>query len=205
MTDQLKAFPESQEAAWWRRAIVQFNADAGRWLNRNYPSLQHLHQDLVGETLLQLTAYLSTAPKSLPAEWFQLAGPVVDEEWRFRAFALTVLKRRVMDHFRADFRLWVREFAGNRDEAGAPEAELAVENQEAGDELDLVRTCRALLIMMAKLPDRDRLLMEEQALGGRDAPLDPGERQRLHRLRLQLLNELAATLGQDPKQFLRQL
>jgi DNA-directed RNA polymerase specialized sigma24 family protein len=205
MTDHVQPSAESQDEAWWRRALVQFNVQARQWLRRKYPTIQHLHEDLVGETLLQLTGYLSTAPGSLPPEWFRPAGPVADELWRFQAFALTVLKRRVMDHFRADFRLWAGGFSTGHDDANMLQPEHAARGAESGEELDLIRISRALIAMLAKLPDRDRLLMEEVALGGRDAPLGPSERQRVSRLRRQLLIELEATLGEDPKQFLKKL
>jgi DNA-directed RNA polymerase specialized sigma24 family protein len=205
MTDRVQFSNEYPDGAWWRRELVQFDAEAKRWLRRKYPSIHHVHEDIVGETLLQLTSHLSTRPEILPPQWFEATGPAPDETWRFQAFAKTVLKRRVMDHFRADFRLWAQEIDTGQDDGQGSQPEPLANGPDAGSELDLVRTSRALIAMLARLPERDRLLMEEVALGGRDAPLDAGERQRVSRLRRQLLKELESAIGQNPKQLLKRL
>lgn len=187
------------DAAWWRRELVHFSVSARSWLWRNFPTIQQLHEDLVSETLMQLVTHLSQRPDGLPPAWFQPEDPPEDDIRRFQALALTVLNRRVMDYFRADYRQWAHELPldGSREQVA--------EGQDVGGALDLARAARALMTLLAELSDQDRLLMEEVALGGRDGPLEDRERQRVHRLRQRLLDALRARLGHDPVELLRRL
>jgi DNA-directed RNA polymerase specialized sigma24 family protein len=205
MSDQTQISAESETGPWWRRELVQIGPEARRRLKRKYPTIQHLHEDIVSETMVQLIAHLSGVPDTLPPSWFGEDEPTEDEIGRFRAFVMTVLERRVMDHFRADFRGWAQEVSLHENGSQINELEHVSGEQDADADFDLMRAARALIDMLSKLPDRDRLLMEEVALGGRDGPLEAGERQRVSRLRRRLLKELGETLGQDPVQMLKHL
>ena len=205
MSDRVHIAVTAPEAAWWRGELVRFSARARHWLSKNFPTLRRLHEDLVSETLLQLTTHLGARPEGLPLTWFQPLEPPEDDIRRFHALAMTVLNRRVTDHFRADYRQWVRELP--LDDAGSSEqaAEQAATGHDSAGALDLARAARALMTLLSELPDVDRMLMEEVALGGRDGPMGDRERQRVHRLRQRLLESLRARLGHDPVEFLRRL
>lgn len=189
--------------AWWRRELVRVGPEARRWLGNKYQSIRHLHDDLVGETIVQLTAYLNDKPATVPPSWFNNDGPHESERWRFQSFALTLLKRRVMDHFRSDFRAWTVELSADLYDSDTQDAEHPTNESDA--RFELTRAARDLIRILATLPDADRLLMEELALGGRDTPLTSAERQRISRLRRQLLKELQKKLGRDPIELLKHL
>lgn len=195
----------SADDAWWRRELVRFSTTARQWLGRKFPTIRRLHEDLVSETVVQLAAHLSRPPEGLPPTWFQQADPKEGDTRRFHALAQTVLKRRVMDHFRADFRHWAHELPPDDDGSREQASEQSGAGHDVGSALDLVRAARALVTLLAELPDEDRLLMEEVALGGRDGPLEGRERQRVHRLRQRLLDALRARLGHDPVELLKRL
>jgi hypothetical protein len=203
MSDQIGTLTGFRDDAWWRRELVRVGPEAKRWLGNRYPSMRHLHDDLVGEMVVQLTAYLNEKPETVPSSWFNVDGPPENERWRFQGFARTVLKRRVMDHFRSEFRAWTVELAEDLDPIEKDNTAHPSNHSDVGFELS--RTARELLAMLAELPDLDRLLMEELALGGRDSPLTPAERQRVSRLRRQLLKELQKKLGRDPIELLKHL
>ncbi|MDM0108491.1 hypothetical protein QTH97_26320 [Variovorax sp. J22R24] len=202
---------EAHNGAWWRRELARFDGLARASLKRQFPSVGRLHDDLVHEALVALTAQLSQRPSAaLPASWFKDEEPAAEDVRRFQSLAFAVLRNKVMDHFRSDYRKWALqlpiEALGTSEEQDHDSAEEpAVEGRDAGGALDLTRTARALMVLLAELPDRDRLLMEEVALGGRDHPLDESERQRIHRLRARLLGALKGRLGLDPIDLLRQL
>lgn len=182
---------------------MRFRPAALQVLGKRFPTLRGLHEDLISETVLQLANHLSRRPPDLPAAWFGQVAPSPDDARRFQALAHTVLNRRVTDQFRADFRQWAHELP--LDEEDDTAATPVAPTGDAARALDLARAARALMTLLAGLPEQDRLLMEEVALGGRDTPLDARERQRVHRLRQRLLEALRTSLGHDPVELLKRL
>lgn len=173
-----------------------------QWLGWRYPSIRHLHQDLIAEATAQLAEYLITRPAGLPPSWFKTVDPPDQDVHRFHGLVKTVLSRRVQDYFRADFRRWADVIPLHEvDEAGlaAPGDDMA---GDAGGKLDKRRLAIALLQMLAHMPEADRILMEGVALGGTGQPLDVAERKRVSRLRQRLLSELSEKLGQSSQELL---
>lgn len=201
MSKPTTADTSAQDKAWWRHALAEANLGGQRWLRKHYPAIRHLHDDLIGETSVQVTEYLLHRSPKLPPSWFQPETPPATDISRFHGFVLTVLKRRVMDQFRSDFRHWTHSLApeepGNEVQSATPD-----EASHLDRELDVRRTAKALMTILANLSEENRLLMEEVALGGRDQPYDASQRQRVKRLRRQLLQELTAALGHDPLKLL---
>jgi hypothetical protein len=107
-----------------------------------------------------------------------------------------------MDQFRDEFRQWAQKLSSD-DASGKNPPGLDESNIDLDRNLDLNRTAKALLVILARMSEENRSLMEEVALGGRERPYEPSERQRIKRLRSQLLKELTAVLGSDPVQLLR--
>lgn len=188
-----KSTTPDRTAAWWQRELPRTSALARQWLGRRYPSIRHLHEDLIAETVAQLTEYLLSRPAGLPVSWFAAPEPLGQDAQRFRALLFTILGRRIQDQFRADFRRWIaliplHELADNTD-------------SDAAGGMDARRLVIGLLQVLATLPDADRKLMEHVALGGAERPLDVAERKRADRLRQRLRRELGEKLGQDPNEL----
>lgn len=173
-----------------------------RWLGKRYPTIRHLHDDLISEALVQITEHLLSQPTEFPPSWFQGGTPPPDDAHRFHGFVLTVLKRRVMDQFREDFRQLAKKIILEQT-ANHIHQTTSKSDGDLEREFDIQRTMKALLVVMANLSEENRLLLEEVALGGREQPYSASERQRVKRLRHQLLNELTAMLGHDPIKMLK--
>ena len=186
---------------WWQCELSQVNVSGLRWLSKHYPTLRHIHEDLISESVLQIAEHLLSRPGRLPPTWFAEYSPPPEDVRRFHGFVLTVLKRRVMDQFRNDFREWAKDFS-SEDTSIRHAVDLENSNIDLDSNFDLNRSAKALLVILARLSPENRTLMEEVALGGRDRPYEPWERQRITRLRRQLLNELTAVLGSDPVKLL---
>lgn len=187
---------------WWQHELAQVNVSGLRWLSKHYPTLRHIHEDLISESAVQIAEHLLSRQVRLPQTWFEECSPPADDVRRFHGFVLTVLKRRVMDQFRNEFRQWTQELSSD-DASIKHTAGLDVSNIDLDSNFDLNRSARALLVILARMSPENRLLMEEVALGGRERPYEPSERQRIRRLRSQLLKELTVVLGSDPMKLLR--
>ena len=61
--------------------------------------------------------------------------------------------------------------------------------------VDLKRTASALFITLETLPADDRALLQSVALGGSEMPMSDRDRQRLRRLRVELVDRLRTRLG----------
>lgn len=166
------------------------SAISRQWLGWRYPSIRHLHQDLIAEMTAQLTEYLLTRPDSLPISWFSMVEPPEADAQRFRALVFTILSRRTQDYFRAEFRRWVDVIPLHEvgDDAWVADYENTDADVDRG--VDTRRQVVALLQLLADMPDADRQLMEQVVLGGADRPLDVAERKRVSRLRQRLRREL---------------
>lgn len=175
---------------WWPRALVDFVPRAKRYLRVRFPAIRHQHDDLVGETVVDLTESLQRRTGGLPGSWYVRAEPPQPDVDRFGKLAFTVLQRRVVDQFRSS----AHRFSEDIDtltESQAPESpETPIDRL-----VDLKRTASALFITLETLPADDRALLQSVALGGSEMPMSDRDRQRLRRLRVELVDRLRTRLG----------
>jgi DNA-directed RNA polymerase specialized sigma24 family protein len=196
--------PNPAGPPWWTVALVDFGPQARRYLRAHLPSIRQEHEDLISETSVGVTRLLSSGDQGAwPAAWFGTDSPSeVEVVNRFAALCMKVLKNRVADHFR-DIGRRSLEISEPRDEADRQDAEapeIPLDHQ-----LDLKRTAAALFAAMASLDESDRELLERVGLGDSDAPLSDRERQRLRRLRIELLDRLRSRLGPGVLDSIRRL
>jgi hypothetical protein len=200
-----KSMIQDRTDAWWHRELMRMSAITLQWLGWRYPSIRHLHQDLAAEMTAQLTEYLLSHPDTVPISWYGSTEPPIDDAQRFRALVFTVLSRRTQDHFRAEFRRWVEVIPLHElDDAGFASDNNHI-GKDTGDDIDARRYVVALLKLLTDLPDADRQLMEQIALGGADRPLDVAERKRVSRLRQRLKRELRDRLGPSSDDLLAKI
>lgn len=175
---------------WWQGAVAGLHDWGMQRLRARYPSLQHLHQDLVGEAVLQLTRLLSQPGEQWPASWFLADEPPDEDVRRFRGLAHTVLNRRVLDEFRRDVTGWVQSWDEVPEEEHPPSG--AADHATA---LDQRRAVRALLLVVQGLSARDQALIERVGLGGEAPALSGAERERVRWLRQRLRTQLAQIMA----------
>lgn len=63
-TPRSKTAPHDE--AWWQHELAQASLSGRRWLGKHYPTIRHVHDDLVSETLVQVTEHLLDRPVRLP-------------------------------------------------------------------------------------------------------------------------------------------
>jgi hypothetical protein len=183
---------------WWGRALGNFMPQARRYLAARFPAIRHLHDDLVGEVVIDITEILRTEGKDYPGGWFKEEDPVPTDAERFLKLAFTVLQRRIVDHFRSAA---LRSFE-DIEELAERDEPLSLD-EPVDRAVDLRRTTAALLEAVEHLSEQDRGLIQRVALGGDDHPLSDRERQRLRRLRLELMDRLRSRLGPTALEILR--
>lgn len=186
--------------AWWERALVEFSASAAIQLRKNFPAIKRVHDDLVGEAVLALTALLQKDVSELPPAWYLPATPDAADSARFFGLANSVLDRRIKDHFRSSYKGWMQSVE-DLDEHQQPAADSAPLDVA----LDTLRAARTLLGIIDRLPARDRDLLRDIATGNQPSPMNDGDRQRLRRLRIELQQKLTARLGADAMELIQRI
>lgn len=156
------------------------------WLRFRYPSLSAQHADFIQDTAADLTEYTRQFP----------AGRFTRDD--LARIGFSILKRRVADSFRVRAIEWSEQ----------GEAELREVADRRGDPSFVERYAKLLRLVVghvAKLDPRDRdLLMRNSDATDGQLPMTDNERQRLHRLRQRLREELLAKHGIDVRSFLRE-
>jgi len=188
------------DTPWWESELPVIGKDLGAYVRRRLPAWREDHDDLVSDTLLALTHEIRNHPSAFPGSWFQ-PGPPTNEAERshLHKFAMVVLKRRIADLFRKRARLSNVLVANDqyRDlaDTGAPSPERKV----------LLATMLevTLSVLSGMLPaDRDLIAFVAGETGLR-AALNARDRQRLHRLRMKLKDEIMRRLGTHAADLLR--
>ena len=175
---------------WWTRALVDFAPRAKRYLRTRFPAIRHQHDDLVGETLVDLTESLQRRTGGLPGSWYVHDDPPQPDVDRFGKLAFTVLQRRVVDQFRSSANRFSEDI-DTLSESQSPESP----DTPIDRLVDLKRTASALFTTLETLPADDRALLQDVALGGSEMPMSDRDRQRLRRLRVELVDRLRSRLG----------
>lgn len=144
---------------------------------RRWPGLDTIHEDLVGDTLRDLTA-------SFRVDSARSESP----EDQARAQATTILRRRVVDHFRRPVAEFAEETIGEAisDPSGLSEAQILYR-----------RALRRTLAFLAEQSHEDRALLLDEIEGALSSAL----RKRRQRLRADLREWLESDLGADASEL----
>lgn len=184
---------------WWETEVPVIKDELVAYLRRHVPALHPDHDDLLSDTLLSLTKHIHRHAPTLPRSWFNQDVPSDEEERAYlHKLANVILKRRIADNFRK--RLIHREY---------PHETLT---QDIADPNSLKPERKIILARILEVTrltldemtpeDRDLVALVSQAAAFRTA-LDDRERQRLHRIRKRLKDEIARRLGADLTDLLR--
>ena len=190
----------ADDAPWWESELPVIGKDLGAYVRRRLPAWREDHEDLVSDTLLALTREIRNHPSAFPGSWFQPRPPANEaERSHLHKFAMVVLKRRIADLFRKR----------------APLSKVLVDGEQYRDVADpgastperkvlLARMLEVTLSVLSGMPpaDRDLIAFIAGETGLREA-LDARDRQRLHRLRMKLRDEIMRRLGTDAANLLR--
>jgi DNA-directed RNA polymerase specialized sigma24 family protein len=187
---------------WWERQLPAVAHIARAYLSRHYPAIRHAHEDLVGDALLSLAERLKRDPVGLPQSWMESTDEIkeVDREHFFRLASMMV-KRRAVDYFRDNAREWSSTVNIEEIELEQIPGETLKDQERRHLAAQMLAIC---VNALADMSEEDRnliaILSGEAPLSGR--PLTAGERQRLHRLRRKLADEIRRQLGDTVKALL---
>lgn len=177
-----------------------------------------MHEELVNDALIALTEYIRRGTVDVPASWLGVEPPDDLDQERFERLGYTILRRRIVDHWR---RLGVRRASGDAGGA-APVDELPDDSSERGpnlgqastppehldDTLLYARMMRICLRVLETLSAEERDLIS--FVGGNFLAVEtaheadgPTERQRLSRARAKLRSAVEAELGESVADLLR--
>ena len=191
---------ERLDGPWWESELPAIRHELAHYLNRRLPAWIADHDDLLNDTLLSLTRELRVHSSAYPNSWFEAVPPSNDDDRLYlRRLTTVILKRRIADLFRKR----------------TPQAEVLVTGESPLEVADSKQPSAERRILLARLlqvtndvlatmtpADRDliALIATNDRLRG---SLDARERQRLHRLRSTLRNEIVRRLGNDVNDLLR--
>jgi len=184
---------------WWIDQLGELGRAARAYLRRHFPAIVDAHDDIVNEGQAQLAALLSRKPSQYPQSWFGGEVPSPEEQAYLCQLSHTILRRRIADHYRG--RLKAPHAVGLDD---VPEEQLSGSGEDYEQRLTHVRMLHVCMDFIAALPVEDQVLVS--MLSGeleRSAPLSASERQRVHRLRRRLADEIERQLGQSVAVLLR--
>jgi DNA-directed RNA polymerase specialized sigma24 family protein len=187
--------PRDDDSPYWRRATVELRAMLQGDLRRRIPALKSRHEDLVQETLADLSDRIAEGGEGVPSSWLAIETPSDEDRAHLARLARTILRRRVADLFRARVR-------GRADEPveAEPEAILSRERDadRAAHTAELLRIT-ALAMEALSANDREALLLAAERDGERvEGRMPDKDRQRLSRARSRLLAILRERLGDSP-------
>lgn len=177
---------------WWESELPKTRDTLLRHLRARLPALPQEHDDLVQETLLDLTREVNERGAEYPASWKARRSDLDEaDKDRFHALAFTILRRRVADYFTRRHRDWTRSGDLLRTAHTAFPTEPSAERQYLVAQL--LRTCVEFLSELSE--DERRLVMHVTLTADTKAPLSAADRQRLHRLRRRLALDVATRFG----------
>lgn len=187
-----------ENSPWWETELPTIRAELIAYLRRHVPALRSDHDDLLSDTLLSLTQHVWRHSSTLPQSWFNDNPPDRDEQSYLHKLAIVILKRRIADYFRKHVTFQnqspqaLTEYIGDPNDVGQ-ERKIMVSQI-----LDVVR------LALDEMPptDRDLIALISQGAVSRTA-LNARDRQRLHRIRRRLRDQIARNLGSDVADMLR--
>jgi DNA-directed RNA polymerase specialized sigma24 family protein len=172
-------------ASWWERELPAIAAEMRSTLNARLRVFSGEHDDLVNDTLLALSNWVQLHKERVERS---SGEPLPDGKRQLRALAMTILRRRIADLFRAH----VHDAGPVNDSDERLFSEAQTEPIAAPERTVLIRHIFALTsAWIGTLPKDDADLL---VLGSPDALTDR-ERQRVHRLRDRLNQVIETALG----------
>lgn len=191
---------QTDETAWWKSELPVIRNELSAYLRARLPALRSEHEDIVSETLLSLTREIQNRKDAFPKSWLRLGPPSSEaERVRLHKLAHLIARRRIADFFRRRART-----------ADAPQSSdrfLEVPDPNAPDPARTILLTRMLattLSVLAEMSPQDRDLM---AIAAEEPEvrrtLDARDRQRLHRVRVRLRQEIIRRLGAPAAELLR--
>ncbi|HEV8719256.1 MAG TPA: hypothetical protein VGW77_01300 [Candidatus Binatia bacterium] len=180
-----------RDTPWWEAQLPVIRSELAAYLARRVPAWRADHDDILNDSLLAVTQQIRLHPLDFPKSWFCFEQPANEEEKsRLRKLSTVILQRRIADVFRKRASL-LKLHGQINDEAN-------FHQPTAERRLLLARMLEITLLVLSRIPAEDRDLVA--LVAGPQAPrkvLDENERQRLHRLRRKLRDEIARQLGAD--------
>jgi DNA-directed RNA polymerase specialized sigma24 family protein len=190
----------TQRTPWWESELPVIRKELTAYLGRHLPGWRSDHDDLINDTLFALTREIRNHSSGFPTSWARPETPESEEERsHLHRFTMVILKRRIADLFRKRAPLLNRVVSSE----GAPDiADPDAVRPER--RVLLARMLEVTLSVLAKMQPADRDLIAF-VTGEADLPkaLDANERQRLHRLRMKLREEILGRLGDSAADLLK--
>lgn len=191
----------TDESPWWELQLPIIRDEQDSYLRQRLPALRADHEDLIGDTLLALTREIRRRPSAWPPSWFQHKPPTNEaERSHLHKLATVILRRRIADLFR------------KRKHASMPHLPIDEElGQEVADphaappdrKILLARVLEVTSSVLDEMQPEDRDLVALISEDGFRKALNDKERQRLHRIRRKLKDEIARRLGANVADLLR--
>lgn len=183
---------------WWEKELPIIRQEQRAYLSRRLPAFRADHDDLMNDTLFALSKQIRRHESSFPASWFK-DNDLENEAERshLHKLAMLILRRRIADLFRK--RASLHKLS-------------AIDHQEV---VDVNAPSPERKIMLAKMLEITWSVLDEMKPKDRDLvalvsedtyfrqSLSPRERQRLHRIRRRLRDEIARRLGVEAADLLQ--
>lgn len=191
---------ETDEMAWWETQLPIIRNELAAYLRHHLPALKSEHDDLLSETFLSLTKQIQEKAPSLPPSWFEHSVPLNDSERaHLHRLAIVILKRRIADFFRQRRSHLI--FSPVED----IEHELPDPRPQVSDRTMMLSTMLKITLKVLdemSPEDRDLIALVSSKIGLRQG-LNARDRQRLHRIRNKLKDEIALHLGAEAAELLQ--
>jgi RNA polymerase sigma-70 factor (ECF subfamily) len=191
---------ETYLVPWWEAELPEIRRELLSYLRRHLPALTSEHDDLLNDTFLALTKQIQQKSASLPQSWFRHSTPTNESESsHLHKLATVILKRRIADLFRK--RASHPTFFPIED----IQHEIPDPHPQASDRgIILSKMLEVVLNVLDEMPseDRDLVAFVSRNIGLRQG-LNARDRQRLHRVRNKLKDEIARHLGAEAVELLR--
>lgn len=178
--------------SWWETELPAIRDELMAYLRRHLPALSSDHDDLLSETFLSLTEHISRNSSTLPQSWFNNARPDRDEQSYLHKLATVILKRRIADNF--------RKRVGIQNQIPPTLMEHIPDPNSVEQERKVLfaRILEVVHLALDEMRPEDRDLVALISQGGSfRASLGERDRQRIHRIRKKLRDEIARKLGSD--------
>lgn len=180
---------------------MRLRSDLRRFLSKALPAIPDEQEDLLQDTLLDLTREVQERSEVYPASWWQETSKVPGEDReRFRRLARTILRRRIVDRFAQRAKEWAQTRPGFARVEGSPTTDPSPERRYLAAQM--LRIC---IEVLADASEEDRRIIARVTSGEYDkdrVAFSTRERQRLRRLRATLASAILQQLGSSASELL---
>lgn len=189
----------TNDTVWWEKELSVIRPKLATFLSRRLPAFSGDHDDLLNDALFALTKHLWRYGSSLPVSWFDSNDTANDaDKSRFHKLAMVILKRRIADFFRK------RAPLSNLSSIEYDALQVADANAPSPErKILLAKMFQVTLSVLDEMnpTDRDLVTLISEDVQFRKS-LGPRERQRLHRIRRRLKDEITRRLGAEASELL---